>query len=128
MAVETLIHSGEFLTYEGKTINVSFYRRTPLNAEPESLTFAAGGGTKQLTIWSRSGDAVLFDPQCNWLNWVQTGGELIVGSKYYKYTYNIECDENLVGSIRETDLRVGIESGMGVGELLYVHVTQQAGE
>ena len=128
MAVETTLHSGGFTAYDDKIINVTFFRRTPLNAEPQSMVFWGEGGTRQLKIWSRTGDAVLYDPQCDWINFTQTSAEPIVGSKYYKYTYNIICDQNNTGDVRETDLRVGIDNGQGIGDILLVHITQYPDE
>lgn len=124
MAVETILHSGSFNDYNGEEINVTFFRRTPLNAVPKSIVFYRDGGTGRLKIWSRTGSADLSDPPCNWLNCNQVNAEPIVGSKYYKYTYEVICDYNNTGEKRECDLSVYIEDGQGIGNILYVHITQ----
>ena len=126
MAVETILHSGSFNDYNGDEIKVTFFRRVDLNASPTSLTFYVDGGTGTLSIWSRVGDAELFDPTVGWLNWRQIGSEKLVGSDYYKYTYEITCDPNNSGDKRTGEFHIGIE-GMG-GVILNVPVIQYNSE
>ncbi len=126
MAFETILHSGSFNDYNGDEIKVTFYRRIDLNVSPESLAFEHEGQTRQLTIWSRVGDAKLFDPTVDWLNWRQIRAEKLVGSDYYKYVYEITCEENTSGEDRTGELHIGIE-GMG-GVIITVPVIQYNSE
>lgn len=126
MAVETILHSGSFNDYDGNLIKVTFYRRIDLNASPTSMTFYSDGGTVNLSIWSRVGDAELFDPPASWLDWRQVSSEKLVGCDYYKYTYEITCDPNNSGEDRTSVFHVGIE-GMG-GVILNVPVIQYNSE
>lgn len=123
MSVQTTLHSGSFLDKEGNEIKITFSRNTVLNAEPSSFTLYSSGGTVELSIWSRTGEAILYDP-IYWVNYSQNSVENIPGCIYHKYNYNLVVDENLSGETRETDLRVGIEDGIGIGDILYVHITQ----
>ena len=126
MAFETILHSGSFNDYNGEEIKVTFYRRVDLNATPSSLTFYVDGGTRTLSIWSRVGDAILFDPTVDWLNYSKISSEKLVGCDYYKYTYEITCDANTSGNDRTSELNIGIE-GMG-GVKITVPVIQYNSE
>ena len=126
MACETILHSGSFNDYNGEEIKVTFYRRVDLNASPTSLTFYVDGGTRTLSIWSRVGDAILFDPTVDWLNYRKISSEKLVGCDYYKYTYEITCDANTSGDDRTSELNIGIE-GMG-GVRITVPVIQYNSE
>ena len=110
MAFETILHSGSFNDYNGEEIKVTFYRRVDLNASPTSLTYYKSGGAQILSIWSRAGDAELFDPPADWIWHRQVKAEEY--GDYHKYTYEITCDPNNTGKERKVDLSVGIE-GMG---------------
>lgn len=126
MAFETILHSGSFNDYNGDEIKVTFYRRVDLNASPTSLTFYVDGGTGTLSIWSRVGDAELFDPTAEWLNYRQLRSEKLVGCDYYKYTYEITCDPNNSGEDRTGEFHIGIE-GIG-GVIITVPVIQYNSE
>lgn len=126
MAFETILHSGSFNDYNGEEIKVTFYRRVDLNATPSSLTFYVDGGTRTLSIWSRVGDAILFDPTVDWLSYRKISSEKLVGCDYYKYTYEITCDANTSGNDRTSELNIGIE-GMG-GVKITVPVIQYNSE
>ena len=126
MAFETILHSGSFNDYNGEEIKVTFYRRVDLNASPTSLTFYVDGGTRTLSIWSRVGDAILFDPTVDWLSYRKISSEKLVGCDYYKYTYEITCDANTSGNDRTSELNIGIE-GMG-GVKITVPVIQYNSE
>lgn len=126
MAFETILHSGSFNDYNGEEIKVTFYRRVDLNASPKSLTFYVDGGTSTLKIWSRVGDAILFDPTVDWLNYRKISSEKLVGCDYYKYTYEITCAANTSGNDRTSEFNIGIE-GMG-GVKITVPVIQYNSE
>lgn len=126
MAFETILHSGSFNDYNGEEIKVTFYRRVDLNASPTSLTFYVNSETRTLSIWSRVGDAILFDPTVDWLSYRKISSEKLVGCDYYKYTYEITCDANTSGNDRTSELNIGIE-GMG-GVKITVPVIQYNSE
>lgn len=123
MAYTTLLHSGEFVDYDGNTITVEFFKKIDLNANPTSLSFSDAGGSRSLVIWSRDGDAKLYDPTVDWLSYTVPSNHAVpvVGTDYYKYTYIIHCNSNS-GDERTTNLHIGIE-GMG-GVIIDVPVTQ----
>lgn len=126
MAFETILHSGSFNDYNGEEIKVTFYRRVDLNASPTSLTFYVNSETRTLSIWSRVGDAILFDPTVDWLSYRKISSEKLVGCDYYKYTYEITCNANTSGNDRTSELNIGIE-GMG-GVKITVPVIQYNSE
>ena len=125
MASDTILHTGNFTTYDGDEITVTFFRHIDLNASPTSLSFSDAGGTRKLTIWSTMGDAHLADPTVDWLNYRLVSTEPVVGTDFYKYTYDITCSSNS-GADRETNLVVDLRDDIP-GEKIYVHVTQISG-
>lgn len=122
MAYTTLLHSGEFVDYNGNTITVEFFKKIDLNANPTSLSFPYIASDRYLTIWSRDGDAKLYDPLVDWCNYRQMRAVQLPGSDYYKYTYRISCTRNNTDEERSTTLHIGIE-GMG-GVIIDVPLTQ----
>lgn len=114
MAYTSLLHSGEFVDYDGNIITIEFFKRTDINASPASLSYSDAGGFRTLTIWSRDGDAYIADPQVDWWNYQQTKAEPLPGSDYYKYTYRISCNSNSSGEDRETVIHVHLEGVGGV--------------
>lgn len=116
MAVRELLHSGEFATNDDGKVVVEFYKVYNLNVYPRVLEFGTGGGTLQVTIWSTKGSARLTDPVgALWLNYSLDHSELLPGSVYYRYTYNIICDANATGQDRSYNWTVNIEDGEGTG-------------
>ena len=116
MAVRELLHSGEFTTQDDGKVVVEFYKVYNLNVYPRVLEFGTGGGTLQVTIWSTKGSARLTDPVgALWLNYNLDHSELLPGSVYYRYTYNIICDANATGQDRSYNWTVNIEDGEGTG-------------
>lgn len=114
MAREFLLHSGEFVTKYDYKYKVEFYKVYDIHAFPSTMTFDVMGGTSQVTIWSTKGSAVLSDPP-SWLDYRQIHSEQIPGTRWYRYTYLITCDENQTGSVRTHEWSVGIEDGEGTG-------------
>lgn len=129
MAVKELLHSGEFTTqYDGKVV-VEIYKVYDLKVYPRILNFGSVGGTLQVTIWSHKGSARLTDPVgAYWLNYSLEKSEPLPGSIYYKYTYNIICEENNSGQDRSYNWGVNIESGEGVGNASITFKVNQSGQ
>lgn len=110
MAELTELHKGSFTDYDGNTIVVTFYHSVDINAYPESLWIDASGGTKELTIWSKDGEAKLGDPQEDWWNYRQKSAERIPGTRWHKYTYYIDVDENPT-TPRSTEMNIFNDDG-----------------
>lgn len=125
MAVDILLHSGQFVTQEDDVVTVTFYRKTGINAVPRHLEFGASGGTQTIEIWSRTGEVILrINPDYYWLDYRQVEVTPITGTDYHKYTYNITCTENQTDHERIGTLDIGIEYGQGVGDTVQVPVIQ----
>lgn len=122
--IETKLHSGQFTDYDGNTIEVEIFRKIDFNATPTSFNFGVVGASSTLSIWSRDGDAELYDSQADWLSWRQIKAEKLPGSDYYKYTYRITVTANNTGSQRSTNLGAGLETGQVVGWMMNIPVTQ----
>jgi len=110
MAELTELHKGSFTDYDGNTIIVTFYHSVDINAYPESLWIDASGGTLELSIWSKDGEASLGDPQEDWWNYRQKNVERIPGTRWHKYTYYIDVDEN-PATPRSTELNIFNDDG-----------------
>ena len=114
MARKELLHSGEFITRDEYKYKIEFYKIYDIHAFPESIAFDVYGGTGQVTIWSTKGSAYLQDTAPLWISYSQIKAEQIPGTRWYKYTYLITCDENGTGSDRSYEWPVRIEDGEGV--------------
>lgn len=114
MAVNTLLHSGEFTDYENNKIRVSFYRVYGVRVWPDWLRFPSSGGTLRVSIWSTKGNARLSDNYPSWVNPTQVSAELLPGSQYYKYTYDVTCSSNS-GNRRAFRWTVNVEDGPEAG-------------
>ena len=115
MARKELLHSGEFFTQEGDKVTVSFYKKYDIHVSPNELLFGRYGGTAQVSIWSRSGSARLADNAPNWLSYNLAKAELVPGTKWYKYTYNIVCEASEYATVDTFEWGVNIEDGAGTG-------------
>lgn len=115
MARKELLHSGEFITQEGDKVTVSFYKKYDIHVSPNELLFGRYGGTAQVSIWSRSGSARLADNAPNWLSYNLAKAELVPGTKWYKYTYNIVCQAAEYATVDTFEWGVNIEDGAGTG-------------
>lgn len=126
MAVESLLHSGSFLDKDGNKITVSFYNRIDLNVIPESgySGLPRTGTMVDISIWSRDGDAKMWDPPCDWITYIQTNAESLPGSEYYKYTYRLTIASNNTGSSRVCNIGIGLETGPQVGRLMELPIKQ----
>lgn len=124
MAVESLLHSGSFVDYDGNEITISFYKKTDINAIPTVMSFSDLGGSKTLTIWSTDGDAYIGDPLVDWWNYTQIGAEPLPGSDFYKYTYRIQVQPNHTPNPRVDSIHIHLE-GIG-GVRLDVNISQIA--
>lgn len=122
--IETKLHSGQFTDYDGNIIEVEIFKKIDLNIQPASLSFGVGTGSSTVKIWSRDGDAILYDFPYEWITYRQLRSERLPGSDYYMYTYQITVSANNTGAVRSADLNVGLETGPVVGALTTLKVTQ----
>ena len=108
MVAETKIHSGSFVDYNGNEIEVEFYRRVNLNAEPASFSVDGHSHTLLMTVWSRDGEAYV-DSYPTWVICGEIWTTDIPGSPYHKHIYTIYIDAEPTGNERETLILVGIQ-------------------
>lgn len=111
--MKNILHSGQFLDYDGNTITITFYTQTHLWVSRSSITALHTGGTFAVEVWSDAGDAEIFDSPYDWIEPIQTGS-YINSDGYRVHQYNIIVSGTPVaGSIKTGTLNVGVDGGVG---------------
>lgn len=63
-----ILHSGEFLDYEGNTIRVTFYEEKHLWMNMSDIHAPAQGGVYLIHLWSDVGGAFLYSSDYEWVS------------------------------------------------------------
>ena len=108
--MKKILHSGEFLDYDGNTIRVSFYKEYHLWVSRTSITAPYTGGEYDIEIWSDVGDAWISDSEYGWISDPIFKGSYrnADGHTVYKYTIQI-AGRDFVGVSTTGSLNVGVE-------------------
>jgi hypothetical protein len=115
--MKKILHSGEFVNYEGKTIRVSFYIEKHLWVSVSEIEVSALGGTYEVEVWSDAGDALIYDSQESWIG-LYSNGMYVNNEGHNVYKYKITVKRNSVG-IGGTNPRTGV---LNVGVELYYDI------
>jgi hypothetical protein len=115
--MKKILHSGEFVNYEGKTIRVSFYIEKHLWVSVSEIEVSALGGTYEVEVWSDAGDALIYDSQESWIG-LSSNGMYVNNEGHNVYKYKITVKRNSVG-IGGTNPRTGV---LNVGVELYYDI------
>lgn len=115
--MKKILHSGEFVNYEGKTIKVSFYIEKHLWVSVSEIEVSALGGTYDVEVWSDAGDALIYDSQESWIG-LSSNGMYVNNEGHNVYKYKITVKRNSVG-IGGTNPRTGV---LNVGVELYYDI------
>ena len=112
--MKNILHSGQFLDYDGNTIKVTFYTQTHLWVSRSSITAPYTGGEYEVEVWSDAGDAEIFDSPVDWIDDPIFQGSYINSDGYRVHQYNIIVSGTPVaGSIKTGTLNVGVDGGVG---------------
>jgi hypothetical protein len=115
--MKKILHSGEFVNYEGKTIRVSFYIEKHLWVSVSEIEVSALGGTYEVEVWSDAGDALIYNSQESWIG-LSSNGMYVNNEGHNVYKYKITVKRNSVG-IGGTNPRTGV---LNVGVELYYDI------
>lgn len=108
--MKKILHSGQFLDYDGNTIKVTFYKEKHLWVSRTSITTPYTGGEYEVEVWSDAGDAVIYDSAYDWISH-PTFIESFTrnGCTVYKYKITV-AGRPLMGYTQTGDLNVGVET------------------
>ena len=66
--MKKILHSGQFLDYDGNTIKITFYQEKHLWVSTTSITAPYTGGEYEVEVWSDVGDAWIADSGYDWIS------------------------------------------------------------
>ena len=111
--MKKILHSGEFLDYDGNTIRVSFYKEYHLWVSTTSITAPYTGGEYDLEVWSDAGYVKIRDFDADWFSVSRLGNyKNSEGHTVYKYRIIItgRPPEELAGTKLTAELTFFLES------------------
>ena len=107
--MKKILHSGQFIDYDGNTIKVSFYKEYHLWVSRTSITAPYTGGEYDIEIWSDVGDADIRDFDSDWVSLRSLGSYINAdGHTVYKYKIIVAGSGTLIGSGRTMTLTANI--------------------
>lgn len=108
--MKKILHSGQFLDYDGNIIKVTFYQEKHLWVSRTSIVAPYTGGEYEVEVWSDVGDAVIYDSQYEWISdpIFQGSYKNSEGHTVYKYKIQI-AGRDFVGVSTTGSLNVGVE-------------------
>lgn len=108
--MKKILHSGQFLDYDGNTIKITFYQEKHLWVSTTSITAPYTGGEYEVEVWSDVGDAVLYDSAYDWISDPISQGSYMNADGHRVYKYKIQISGRpFVGVSTTGSLNVGVE-------------------
>lgn len=85
--MKKILHSGQFIDYDGNIIKITFYQEKHLWVSKKYITTPPTGGEIEIEVWSDVGDAWIAGSEINWINNPVFDGsyENADGNTVYKY-------------------------------------------
>ena len=110
--MKKILHSGQFLDYDGNTIKVTFYKEKHLWISRRSITSPGSGGDFEVEVWSDAGDAKIYECDYDWVELISSGSYINKeGYSVYKYIFRVASNNGvLIGSARTGTFNVAVES------------------
>lgn len=107
--MKKILHSGQFLDYDGNTIKVTFYKEKHLWVSRTSIASGIDGGEYMIEVWSDLGDAEIYDSEYDWIEPISAGNyKNKDGHTVYRYNIQI-ASRPLFSAPRTGELGVGVE-------------------
>lgn len=107
--MKKILHSGQFLDYDGNTIKVTFYKEKHLWISKRSIVSPASGGEFEVEVWSDAGDAIIYERDYDWVELVSNGAyRNNEGHSVYKYIFKVA--KNNSEPSRTATFGVGVET------------------
>lgn len=110
--MKKILHSGQFLDYDGNIIKVSFYKEKHLWISRRSITSPGSGGEFEVEVWSDAGEAKIYERDYDWVELISSGSYINnEGHRVYKYIFRVASNNGvLLGSARTGTFSVGVET------------------
>jgi hypothetical protein len=110
--MKKILHSGQFLDYDGNIIKVSFYKEKHLWISRRSITSPGSGGDFEVEVWSDAGEAIIYERDYDWVELISSGSYRNKdGQTVYKYIFRVASNNGvLIGSARTGTFSVGVET------------------
>lgn len=108
--MKKILHSGQFLDYDGNTITITFYQEKHLWVSRTSITTPYTGGEYEVEVWSDVGDAWISDSQSTWVSDPQLLGSYTndEGHRVYKYKFVVD-GRPLMGHTQVSTFNVNVD-------------------
>ena len=108
--MKKILHSGQFLDYDGNIIRITFYQEKHLWVSRTSITTPYTGGEYDVEVWSDVGDAYINDSPVSWIDdpIYQGSYKNSDGHTVYKYKIKI-AGRPFVGVTQTATFNVGVE-------------------
>ena len=104
--MKKILHSGQFLDYDGNTIKVTFYKEKHLWISRNLIVSPLSGGEGEVEVWSDAGDAIIYERDYDWVELISNGSYINSdGHNVYKYIFKVA-----EGSARTGRFSVSVES------------------
>ena len=109
--MKKILHSGQFLDYDGNTITITFYQEKHLWVSTTSITDGGGGGEYEVDVWSDAGDAEIYITTHDWLKCEFVSRSVNTdGIPVYKYRFTIASNGGvMINSYRTAQFNVGVQ-------------------
>lgn len=107
--MKKILHSGQFLDYDGNIIKVTFYKEKHLWISKRSIVSPASGGEFEVEVWSDAGEAKIYERDYDWVE-LETNGSYINKEGHSVYKYIFKVAKNNSGPSRTATFSVGVES------------------
>lgn len=108
--MKKILHSGQFLDYDGNIIRITFYQEKHLWVSRTSITTPYTGGEYDVEVWSDVGDAYINDSPVSWIDdpIYQGSYKNSDGHTVYKYKIKI-AGRPLMGHTQATTFNVSVD-------------------
>lgn len=122
--MKKILHSGQFLDYDGNIIRITFYQEKHLWVSRTNITAPYTGGEYEFEVWSDCGLAMLRDGEDDkFYDGVDAEGNPIYwatidikktytndeGHTVNRYSLTIKDNKTLIGSSRRAELTITVE-------------------
>lgn len=90
--MKKILHSGQFIDYDGNMIKITFYQEKHLWVSKKYITTPYTGGECEVEVWSDVGDAWISDSSYSWISDPVSQGSYknADGHTVYKYKITVQ--------------------------------------
>lgn len=108
--MKKILHSGQFLDYEGNIIRITFYQEKHLWVSITAIIAPYTGGEYDVEVWSDVGDAIIYDSAYDWISDPIFQGSYKNDDGHTVYKYKIQIKgRDFLGVAATGSLNVGVE-------------------